>query len=70
MFSPGIAAMRLTSVFFIMLKYYNIPGFQFTINPANDIEVYHNSAQPQSALNWLSPIAYARLLSVYAAKVS
>lgn len=34
------------------------------------IEAYYNSVRPQSALNWLSPIAYEHLLSVYAAKVA
>ena len=34
------------------------------------IETYYNAVRPQSALNWLSPIAYERLLSVYAAKVA
>ena len=28
-----------------------------------------DSVQPQSALNWLSPLAYEHMLSVYAAKV-
>lgn len=30
------------------------------------IEAYYNSVRPQSALNWLSPLAYEHLLSVYA----
>ena len=34
------------------------------------IEAYYNSVRPQSALNWLSPVAYEHLLSVYAAKVA
>lgn len=34
------------------------------------IEAYYNSMRPQSALNWLSPLAYERLISVYAAKVA
>lgn len=34
------------------------------------IETYYNAVRPQSALNWLSPIAYEHLLSVYAAKVA
>ena len=34
------------------------------------IEAYYNSVRPQSALNWLSPVEYERLLSVYAAKVA
>ena len=34
------------------------------------IEAYYNSVRPQSALNWMSPIAYEHLLSVYAAKVA
>lgn len=34
------------------------------------IETYYNTVRPQAALNWLSPIAYEHLLSVYAAKVA
>ena len=34
------------------------------------IEAYYNSMRPQSALNWLSPVEYGHLLSVYAAKVA
>ena len=34
------------------------------------IEAYYNSVRPQSALNWLSPVEYEHLLSVYAAKVA
>ena len=34
------------------------------------IEAYYNTVRPRSALNWLSPAAYERLLSVYAAKVA
>ena len=34
------------------------------------IEAYYNSVRPQSALNWLSPVAYEHLLGVYAAKVA
>ena len=34
------------------------------------IEAYYNAVRPQSALNWLSPLAYEHLLSVYAAKVA
>ena len=34
------------------------------------IETYYNAVRPQSVLNWLSPIAYEHLLSVYAAKVA
>lgn len=34
------------------------------------IEAYYNTVRPQSALNWLSPVAYEHLLSVYAAKVA
>ena len=34
------------------------------------IEAYYNSVRPQSALNWLSPVAYEHLLSIYAAKVA
>lgn len=34
------------------------------------IEAYYNSVRPQSALNWLSPLAYEHLLGVYAAKVA
>lgn len=34
------------------------------------IETYYNAVHPQSALNWLSPLAYEQLLSVYAAKVA
>lgn len=34
------------------------------------IEAYYNSVRPQSARNWLSPVAYEHLLSVYAAKVA
>lgn len=34
------------------------------------IETYYNTVRPQAALNWLSPLAYERLLSVYAAKVA
>ena len=34
------------------------------------IETYYNSVRPQAALNWLSPLAYEHLLSVYAAKVA
>ena len=34
------------------------------------IEAYYNSVRPQSSLNWLSPLAYEHLLSVYAAKVA
>ena len=34
------------------------------------IETYYNAIRPQSALNWLSPLAYEQLLSVYAAKVA
>ena len=34
------------------------------------IEAYYNSMRPQSALNWLSPVAYEHLLSIYAAKVA
>ena len=30
----------------------------------------YNSVRPQSALNWLSPVEYEHLLSVYAAKVA
>ena len=29
------------------------------------VETYYNSVRPQAALNWLSPLAYERLLSVY-----
>ena len=29
------------------------------------IEAYYNAVRPQSALNWLSPLAYEQLLSVY-----
>ncbi|MCI5970191.1 MAG: integrase core domain-containing protein, partial [Oscillospiraceae bacterium] len=34
------------------------------------IETYYNAVRPQSTLNWLSPLAYEHLLSVYAAKVA
>lgn len=34
------------------------------------IEAYYNSVRPQSALNWLSPVEYEHLFSVYAAKVA
>ena len=34
------------------------------------IEAYYNPVRPQSGLNWLSPLAYERLISVYAAKVA
>lgn len=34
------------------------------------IEAYYNSVRPQSTLNWLSPVEYEHLLSVYAAKVA
>ena len=34
------------------------------------IEAYYNSVRPQSALNWLSPVEYEHLLSIYAAKVA
>ena len=34
------------------------------------IETHYNAVRPQSALNWLSPLAYEHLLSVYAAKVA
>ena len=34
------------------------------------IEAYYNSVRPQSALNWISPVAYEHLLSIYAAKVA
>ena len=34
------------------------------------IEAYYNSVRPQSAPNWLSPVEYEHLLSVYAAKVA
>ena len=34
------------------------------------IETYYNSVRPQAALNWLSPLAYEHLRSVYAAKVA
>ena len=34
------------------------------------IETYYNAVRPQAALNWLSPLAYEHLLSVYAAKVA
>ena len=34
------------------------------------IEAYYNSMRPQSALNWLSPLEYEHLLSIYAAKVA
>ena len=34
------------------------------------IETYYNVVRPQSALNWLSPLAFEQLLSVYAAKVA
>ena len=34
------------------------------------IETYYNPVRPQSGLNWLSPLAYERLISVYAAKVA
>lgn len=34
------------------------------------IEAYYNSMRPQSALNWLSPVEYEHLLSIYAAKVA
>ena len=34
------------------------------------IEAYYNTVRPQSALNWMSPLAYEHLLSVYAAKVA
>ena len=34
------------------------------------IETYYNPMRPQAALNWLSPLAYEHLLSVYAAKVA
>ena len=34
------------------------------------IETYYNAVRPQSALNWLSPLAFEQLLSVYAAKVA
>ena len=34
------------------------------------IETYYNPVRPQAALNWLSPLAYEHLLSVYAAKVA
>ena len=33
-------------------------------------EAYYNSVRPQSTLNWLSPLAYEHMLSVYAAKVA
>ena len=33
-------------------------------------ETYYNPVRPQSGLNWLSPLAYERLISVYAAKVA
>lgn len=34
------------------------------------IKTYYNSARPQASLNWMSPIAYEQLISVYAAKVA
>lgn len=34
------------------------------------IETYYNPVRPQSGLNWLSPLAYKRLISVYTAKVA
>lgn len=34
------------------------------------VETYYNSVRPQAALNWLSPLAYEHLLSIYAAKVA
>ena len=34
------------------------------------IETYYNPVRPQSGLNWLSPLAYEHLISVYAAKVA
>ena len=34
------------------------------------IETYYNPVRPQSALNWLSPLAYERLFNVYAVKVA
>lgn len=34
------------------------------------IEAYYNSVRPQSTLNWLSPLAYEHMLSIYAAKVA
>ena len=34
------------------------------------IEAYYNAVRPQSALNWLSPLAYEKQVSVYAAKVA
>ena len=34
------------------------------------IEAYYNSVRPQSAPNWLSPVEYEHLLSIYAAKVA
>ena len=38
--------------------------------PISYIETYYNPVRPQAALNWLSPLAYEHLLSVYAAKVA
>lgn len=34
------------------------------------IEVYYNTVRPQKSLNWLSPLAFEHLLSIYAAKVA
>lgn len=34
------------------------------------IETYYNPVRLQSGLNWLSPLVYKRLFSVYAAKVA
>ena len=34
------------------------------------IEAYYNSVRSQSTLNWLSPLAYEHMLSIYAAKVA
>ena len=34
------------------------------------IEAYYNSVRPQSTLNWLLPLAYEHMLSIYAAKVA
>ena len=34
------------------------------------IETYYNPVRPQSVLNWLSPLAYEHMISVYAAKVA
>lgn len=34
------------------------------------IEAYYNTVRPQSVLNWMSPLAYEHLLSVYDAKVA